>query len=207
LPFSPLKKLSKKGNVVVELSHILPEPASLAAHRSKHPNGPWNTLPDSPEKAELRQQLNTEQDGLCIYCESALDPNDGHVEHIIARAANASLTFDYKNLAHCCSSRTHCGHAKDSLALPIEPRPGCSDFFQLSFLTGYLFADRQLGPTDNQRAQVSLDVLGLNREPGLVRRRQQEAETVCALARNSHNDVDDYLRTAPFRWSLRRLIA
>ena len=192
---------------MVELAHILAEPASLATHRAKHPAGPWATLPDSPEKADLRHQLNTEQDGLCIYCESPLPEDDGHVEHIVARSADPALTFVYTNLAHSCSSGTHCGHFKGNSALPIEPRPGCSGYFQLSFLTGHLLADRQLGTADQQRATTSLDVLGLNLDTGLVRQRQQQAATVCALARASLNDVDDYLRTAPFRWSLRRLVA
>lgn len=192
---------------MVELAHILAEPASLATHRAKHPAGPWTTLPDVPEKADLRHQLNTEQDGLCIYCESPLPEDDGHVEHIVARSTDPALTFVYTNLAHSCPSGTHCGHFKGDSALPIEPRPGCSGYFQLSFLTGHLLADRQLGTADQQRATTSLDVLGLNLDTGLVRQRQQQAATVCALARASLNDVDDYLRTAPFRWSLRRLVA
>jgi uncharacterized protein (TIGR02646 family) len=192
---------------VVELAHILPEPPSLTAHRNTFPTGPWETLPTAPEKSDLRHQLNTEQDGLCIYCESHLDQDDGHVEHIVARSAQSALIFVYTNLVHSCSSGAHCGHAKGSLALPIEPRVGCSDSFQLSFVTGQLLADRQLSPTNKLRAIRSIEVLGLNRDTGLVRQRQQQAQTVCALARASLNDVDDYLRTAPFRWSLRRLVA
>ena len=192
---------------MVELAHILPEPASLTAHRAQHPTGPWTTLPDTPEKADLRHQLNTEQNSLCIYCESPLAEDDGHVEHLVARSANAALTFVYTNLAHSCSSGAHCGHFKASSALPIEPRPACSGYFQLSFLTGQLLADRQLNAADKQRATTSLDVLGLNLDTGLVRQRQQQAQTVCALAQASLSDVDDYLRTAPFRWSLRRLVA
>lgn len=189
---------------MVELAHILAEPPSLAAHRAKHPTGPWIALSDMSEKDELRHQLNVEQDGPCIYCESPLGKDGGHVEHIVARSTNSCLTFVYTNLAHSCSSGAHCGHFKGNSALPIKPRPGCSGYFQLSYLTGHLLADRQLGIADQQRATTSLDVLGLNLDTGLVRQRQQQAVTVCALAQTSLNDVDDYLVTAPFRFTLRR---
>jgi len=192
---------------MVELSHLLAEPASLAAHRGRHPTGPWETLSNTPDKDELRHQLNLEQDGLCIYCEMPIGEDDGHVEHIKSRTAYPPLTFVYNNLAHSCSSGVHCGHRKGSQTLPIEPRPGCSDYFELSVTTGRLAPNRRELAADQTRANTTLLALGLNDDPGLVRQREQHARTVVALEQQSPSDVVTFLATSPFRWSLRRIVA
>jgi uncharacterized protein (TIGR02646 family) len=192
---------------VVELEHKLPEPTALAAHRSRSPDGPWDSISNRLEKIELRHQLHAEQDSLCIYCESSLGQDEGHVEHIVSRHADPSLTFVYANLAHSCDAHAHCGHHKDKRVIPIEPRRGCSAYFELSVTTGRLAPNRRQNTTDQTRAETTLDVLGLNRDPGLVRRRQKQAKTAIALELQSPTDALEYLATAPFRWSLRRIVA
>lgn len=187
---------------MVELAHAAPEPASLTAHRSTAPHGPWDTLLAAP-KAEVRRQLNVEQDGLCIYCEASLDPDVGHVEHIKSRQLNPHLMFVYDNLAHCCDENSHCGHFKNSNVIPLEPRPGVNRHFVLSEITGQLTPDLTLSPTAQRNASTTLRVLGLNNHPGRNRQRQQYALTVRALSDPA--DIRDFLTTAPFRWSLRRI--
>jgi uncharacterized protein (TIGR02646 family) len=186
---------------MVELDHSTPEPASLAAHRSAFPHGPWSTLPQAI-KAEVRHQLNVEQDGLCVYCETSLDPESGHVEHIKSRDGNQDLIFVYDNLAHSCAETSHCGHFKGHNVIPLEPRPGVNHHFVLSEITGQLNPDFSLAETRD--AATTLNVLGLNTDPGLNRQRQQYAVTVRALS-DQEADVADFLTTAPFRWSLRRI--
>ena len=187
---------------MVELAHAAPEPASLAAHRSTAPHGPWFTLPPAT-RAEVRQQLNAEQDGLCIYCEASLDPGAGHLEHIKCRDENEHLMFVYDNLAHCCNETSHCGHFKDNNVIPLGPRPGVNRHFVLSEITGQLSPDLLLSLAEQQDATTTLNVLGLNNHPGLTRQRQQYAFTVRALSDPA--DIADFLTTAPFRWSLRRI--
>jgi uncharacterized protein (TIGR02646 family) len=187
---------------MVELTHILPAPASLIAHRASHPVGPWSTLPPVPEKREVRHQLNLEQDGLCIYCENSLAPDEGHVEHIKSKTLNPPLTFAYDNLAHACGETVRCGHFKKRNALPIEPRAGNSRFFALSAITGILSPDIKLQPHEQKDADETLRILGLNNEPGLNRQRQQFAFTVRSL---DPSDVPGFLAMSPFRWSLRKI--
>ena len=188
---------------MVEVSHILPEPASLAAHRGAYPNGPWDTFPTDPQKRELRHQLNLEQDGLCIYCESNLPHDDGHVEHIKSKTLNPPLTFVYDNLAHSCDSPGHCGHRKRSQVLPIEPRPGANRHFALSEITGRLSPAIGLAAPDTRNASDTLTILGLNDHPGLNRRRQQFAVTLRSLT--TAEDITSFLGSSPFRWALKCL--
>jgi uncharacterized protein (TIGR02646 family) len=188
---------------MVEIDHILPEPASLAAHRHVNPNGPWDTLPPDPQKRELRHQLHVEQDGLCVYCESPLSQDDGHVEHIKSKTLNPSLTFVYDNLGHSCDGPTHCGHRKRRQILPIEPRPGANRHFSLSEITGKLSPVIGLPTADAKRATSTLTILGLNDHPGLNRRRQQFAVTVRSLTTAA--DVNSFLGSSPYRWVLRCL--
>lgn len=191
---------------MVELAHHLTEPASLLAHRARDPQAPWDSLPHVPVKRDLRRQLNTEQDGLCIYCEDQLSPDAGHIEHIVPRSHDRTLTFVYSNLAHSCGNRSRCGDGKDNELLPIEPRPGCSVYFELSVTTGRLAPNRRKTNPDQIRAKTTLELLGLNRDPGLVRQRQQHALTAVELARQSLDDAQAYIANVPFRWSLRRLV-
>ena len=93
---------------MVEIGHIVAEPPSLAAHRENNPGGSWDQFPAIPEKQILRYQLNLEQDGLCIYCESELSADNGHVEHIKSKTLNSHLTFIYDNVAHSCDGSGRC---------------------------------------------------------------------------------------------------
>ena len=188
---------------MVEIGHILAEPPSLAAHRASNPGGLWDQFPAIPEKQILRHQLNLEQEGLCIFCESELSANDGHVEHIKSKTLNSHLTFIYDNVAHSCDGPGRCGHHKRREVLPIEPRPGANNFFALSALTGELSPVVGLSELNNQRSKDTLRILGLNHDPGLNRRRQQYAVTLCGLITAA--DIAAFLSSVPFRWSLKCL--
>ena len=188
---------------MVEIGHILVEPPSLALHRASNPAGLWDHFPGTPEKQELRRQLNLEQAGLCIYCESELGLDDGHVEHIKSKTLNPPLTFIYDNLAHSCDGPGRCGHHKRRKVLPIEPRPNANNFFALSELTGDLSPVVGLSALNHQRAKDTLRILGLNNDPGLNRRRQQYAFTLHALSTAA--DIAAFLSFVPFRWSLKCL--
>lgn len=181
---------------MVELKRHRSEPASLAARRATHPNEPWDALSGN-DKAELRHQLNLEQEGLCIYCESPLGRDDGHVEHIRSKTLNPPLTFIYDNLAHSCNGPSHCGHYKKRQVLPIEPRAGANRHFALSEITGELSPAIGLSTHDTQRAKDTLRILGLNNSPGLNRQRQQYAAVVRALSTAA--EIGEFLKTSPFR--------
>lgn len=185
---------------MVEIDHVLQEPPSLATHRLGNPGGVWEDFPSKPNKQELRHQLNLEQEGLCIYCESELDLEEGHVEHIRSKTLNPPLTFVYQNLAHSCDGPGHCGHKKRRGVLPIEPRPSANDFFALSELTGVISPAIGLSTAEHAKANDTLLMLGLNSNTGLKRRRQQFAFALRSLS--SATDIAAFLCNVPFRWSL-----
>ena len=125
---------------MIELAHRLAEPAELRQHRTANPGGTWNDAEFGAVKPIVRHQLNREQEGLCVYCETELGEDEGHVEHIKSKGLNPPLTFVYDNLAHSCNGPTigpgHCGHRKKRQVLTIEPRPGCNRFFSVMILDG-----------------------------------------------------------------------
>lgn len=188
---------------MIELQHALPEPTELRAYRGRHPGGPWETATFDAVRPMLRRQLNLEQQGLCVYCESRLEEEDGHIEHIKSRGQHPQLTFAYANLAHSCSQPDHCGHQKQDQVLPVEPRPGCNRYFALSALDGRLAPALRLTEAEAQQADDTVCILGLN-VPALAWQRKGYAVTIRALADPA--DVTAFMATIPFRWSLRGLI-
>ncbi len=178
------------------------EPVELRNYRGQHQSGSWDDPAFKPVRPIVRQQLNHEQEGLCIYCEGSLQEDIGHVEHIKSKGLNSALTFAYDNLAHSCDGPGHCGHHKKRQALPVEPRPGCNRFFVLMAQDGKLIPTPGLPRDERQQATDTLRILGLN-APSLARQRKGFACSVRCLS--SKIEVNEFLATAPFRWSLRGL--
>jgi len=186
---------------MIELEHG-PEPAELKKYRARHKGGAWNDPAFESVRHIVRRRLNSEQEGLCIYCENVLDKNDGHVEHIKPKRPNPGLTFVYDNLAHSCDGPGYCGHHKKEQTLPIEPRPGCNRFFVLMTLDGTLEPSPDLLPEETRQAKATRRILGLN-TPALARQRKSFVDVIRSLS--SKTEVAEFLSSAPFRWSLRGL--
>ena len=184
---------------MIELHHGN-EPESLARYRRDHSGSPWDSPEFHPVREEIRHALHTEQEGLCVYCEQKVDRDGGHLEHIKPRSSHPRLTYDYGNMAHSCNGRNHCGHYKKNLEIPIEPRPGCNDFFEVMFSDGKLVPAENLADHRQRQAETTLSVLGLN-SPALARQRQQYAASLRFLA--NEQEQHDFLRTAPFRHCLK----
>lgn len=187
---------------MIELQHLLSEPNKLTTCRRRNPGGSWDDPAFQTVRSTVRRQLNLEQEGLCVYCETRLNEDEGHVEHIKSKGLNPSLTFVYDNLAHSCNGPGHCGHQKKHQALPVEPRPGCNRFFALMALDGRLAPASGLDDVEKQQAIDTLRILGLN-VPALAWQRKSYANTIRALSDPA--DVAAFIASAPFRWSLRGL--
>jgi uncharacterized protein (TIGR02646 family) len=186
---------------MIELQHLSSEPKELRDHRSLNLSGSWDDPAFQIVRPKVRRQLNLEQEGLCVYCESLLDKDEGHVEHIKSKGLNPSLTFVYDNLAHSCDGPGHCGHHKGRQALPVEPRLGCNRFFVLMALDGRIISASGLTSGEAQHAADTLRFLGLN-VAALAWQRKGFADTIRYL---SPADKAAFLATAPFRWALRGL--
>jgi uncharacterized protein (TIGR02646 family) len=83
----------------------------------------WEEYPTS--KKPLKEYiLKNEQNYLCIYCESRINLNNSHIEHIKPKAQNMypDLVFNYNNIVVSCNGNCHtennthytCGHIKDN---------------------------------------------------------------------------------------------
>jgi uncharacterized protein (TIGR02646 family) len=157
---------------MVEIEHHLQPHQRLTELASLSPVPPWNAL-TNPAKAEVRQQLNNEQHGLCIYCERHLKPDHGRIDHIACQKDNANLRFEYSNLCHSCSGYYQtdqgqsrvltCDQVKGHASLgSVEPRPGVNRKISLNPATGELRANESLSLSEKEEVDSVLSTLGLN---------------------------------------------
>ncbi|HNV71221.1 MAG TPA: TIGR02646 family protein [Candidatus Ozemobacteraceae bacterium] len=188
---------------MVELEHTH-EPAELKRFRNGNPSATWNSEDFNQVRTIIREQLHHEQDGLCVYCECKIDSNVGHIDHIKPRASHPQLAFIFENMAVSCSARDHCGHIKADKTLPIEPTVGCNQFFSLAASTGLLFPAPEQPAGDQEAARQTINILGLNHSPALVRYRLQFLNTLRGLP--NPEDRQEFLSTSPFRWSLKGVL-
>lgn len=148
------------------------------------------------EKEAIRRPLNvmSTRGGkvFCNYCESAIQPPKGHIEHLAARTSYPTLEFEWSNLFLSCDSNAHCGHFKDSPrgvayspSQVIHPDIDRPDDFLQYFSSGEVQPRQGVDPDSEARALITIQALNLN-EPDLVQAR-------AGLARQAEAMVFSYL--------------
>jgi uncharacterized protein (TIGR02646 family) len=193
---------------MVELQHG-PVPAELLAFLEAHPGAPVDLFNDGvfqDAKRAIKAVLNGLQGGLCVYCEQKLTPTGGQLEHIKPKrgpCARADLCFAFENLAQSCNKlgSPTCGPKKADLELPIEPGPGCNEIWRLS-TGGRLEPIPGLTPKRLLAANVTLEVLGLNADSGLVFDRDLVLSNVLEVLKEVPDGIDAFLRSQPYRYIL-----
>jgi uncharacterized protein (TIGR02646 family) len=166
---------------MLHVKHNLSEPNKLRIRKSQldggvasNPMEAWNKFSG---KDELRQDLLLIQKGLCAYCENKLNTDLGyHIEHIVPKAGNPHLTFEYTNLILSCiaseqlknntaTSGISCGHAKKSMYdkdLFVSPAStGCERYFRYE-LNGEIVPNPHLDSNNRDKATYTIDLLKLN---------------------------------------------
>ena len=146
----------------------------------KQANANWQpTYADlqNPEKIHVKTALLTEQGFLCGYCESTLQPDDSHIEHIQPQTNHNGDELSFKNMVCSCQSKLkkgevrHCGSLKgdwyDSQLFVSPFDPACETRFSYTGL-GEM---RPTSPTDTA-ARTTIEKLGLNL-PKLIANRKQ----------------------------------
>jgi uncharacterized protein (TIGR02646 family) len=196
---------------MVELQHrVTPTPA-LTQFLAANPTAKaidFDSLAFRPAKDEVKADLNADQGGLCVYCESKLAPTDGQVEHIKPKGgpkAHAHLCFSYTNYAHSCINPKTCGQKKGNGLLPIEPGPGCNSQWTLS-TDGTIEPISGLTRAQQHPVRKTRDMLGLNRDPNLVDERQRWLKSALAVLKQTPNDLPLFLQQAPYRHILATLL-
>jgi uncharacterized protein (TIGR02646 family) len=210
---------------MVELQHRLSPPAELAVFLDTHntafledPAGLFDCWVSVEIKRILKSQLNEEEGGLCVYCESKLSAQQGHVEHILPKGkptndnpSYAHLTFSYTNLAHSCSALNarHCGHAKNNKLLPINPETDCNKWFSLTSDGEITCSDSCVTKAHKQNAKQTLEILRLTsrQSPALASLRKSRINAIEELRHEaiSNDDLQEFINTGPFKYILKTL--
>lgn len=189
---------------MIELVHGA-EPLELASFRQQYPyvtSEDFSSQIFHPIKQLVKIQLNQEQGQLCVYCERALNSNDGQVEHIKPKKKYPHLAFAYTNYAHCCINSVTCGQKKKDGVLPIEPAPDCNDKFILN-TDGSIEPLPQLTRQEKHFVKQTRDMLGLQ-EPNLMREREEWIKAIIKLMQQNPSWVSVFLADKPFRYILQR---
>jgi len=132
----------------------------------------WEDYPVS--KKPLKEYiLKNEQNYLCIYCESKVELDNSHLEHIKPKAQNQfpHLVFDYTNIVVSCNGNCHtedeeyhtCGHIKENeyndrkFLNPIT-LIDIREYFEYDIDEGKILTSSK----DNEKSQYMINTLHLN---------------------------------------------
>jgi uncharacterized protein (TIGR02646 family) len=165
-------------------------------------------------RKQLKTALHERQNGLCVYCEIALENSDNqnigsHVDHILPKEKHPALTFDYGNLVLSCFATggeikadekdpapVSCGHAELKRSnsfdesLFIKPTDSdCEHYFSFE-LDGGVIPHPSLSFSGVDKARHTLEVLNLN----CLRLKRLREDTIAQLYQivselQSDNDV------------------
>jgi|GEM_PF-840082 uncharacterized protein (TIGR02646 family) len=182
-------------------------PSRLQSCKTKQP------IPENPTQAwqqftkrtvsrkQLKAALHARQNGLCVYCEIALEntdkPNIGsHVDHVLPKEKHPTLTFDYNNLVLSCFATggeikadekdpvpVSCGHAElkktnnfDETRFIKPTDSNCERYFSFE-LDGGVMPHPSLSSPDIDKAKHTLNVLNLD----CLRLRRLREDTITQL--------------------------
>ncbi|WP_199456503.1 MULTISPECIES: retron system putative HNH endonuclease [unclassified Marinobacter] len=196
---------------MVELQHRAGGIPALQDFLTNNPNpgvADWGSQTFQPVKQLVKQALNQDQQGLCAYCERRLAETDGQIDHIKPKGGangHPQLCFSYSNYAHSCINPKTCGQKKKEGLLPIEPGPGCNSQWTLS-TDGTIEPIADLNRAEKHTVNQTRDMLGLNKDSALVDDRQKWLNSALAVLRESPNDINAFLQSAPFRHILATVI-
>lgn len=193
--------------MMVELRHRAIHTPALTKFVAAHLDitvDDFKSLAFGPVKLAVKADLNADQGGLCVYCESFLLANKGQIEHIKPKGgadAHPALCFTYTNYAHSCINPKTCGQKKQDGLLPIEPGPGCNAGWNLS-TDGTIETIVGLTRAQQHEVRKTRDMLGLNNDLALVDERRLWLKNALAVLQQAPNDIQQFLGSAPYRYIL-----
>jgi uncharacterized protein (TIGR02646 family) len=150
---------------------------------------------------EARTTLFTMSADHCAFCDGL--PGGVSlktVEHFRPKSAFPEQAYDWHNLFPCC---TCCQSAKgekfdDALLCPDGPGYRFEDFFLFRYETGALEARPDASEADRRRANVTIELYGLN----TAERRKVRLREIRKFSPDSDPVLDDY----PYRFALRDVL-
>lgn len=153
-------------------------------------------IPDSVKyrykNEEIKRQLLKETYGKCAYCESKLNHiTSGDIEHILPKNPNArpELYVEWENLTLACEKCNRSG--KKDYYNEAEPllNPYKDDINNELVSVGAFIFPRH----GSRRANISIDVLKLNR-PELLERRGEAVKRIEELIDRYYNEKNTYYK-------------
>ena len=130
--------------------------------KRRNPSANWSNFSETNEHHQLRDDLISEQNQMCCYCEIKVEYNgqSSHIEHLKDRNNFPQETFNYNNLLASCQFTDSCGHKKgtgyfNGFVSPLDPN--CQNRFTYA-------RDGRILPSDENDtdAQRTIEILGLN---------------------------------------------
>lgn len=174
------------------------EPEAFREWKKANPDASYGDMPGDVVLA-LRNALLDEQGFVCCFCGCGLGPvspgsklasqrplkkGDGHNirnAHIIPQSVEPGRALDYANICASCNTdkhkdQEHCDARQANNRLPISPlQQDCLSFFSFD-ADGKIYPNSQKSPEDQQRAQQTIDILGLD-DPALCHDRKESLKT------------------------------
>ena len=142
------------------------EPEEFTKYKKKNKVINWKDFTSESEiKKLLKEALLEEQENSCCpYCETEINLDKSHIEHIKPKNTFPKLLSDYNNLIACCLEKKRCGNSKankwDELFInPVIENP--EDYFKYDIKTGKIIPIFKDGEK-NKKASYTIDLLNLN---------------------------------------------
>ncbi len=143
----------------------------------------WKKFRDGKRKLK-KYMMEREQKYICAYCETRIDLDNSHIEHIKPQSLNKyqKEVFNYYNLVVSCNGREYCnlffidsdykefiscGHKKadnfdENLFISPIKEKNCSKFFVFDKEKGTILPNKNLDAQSIKRAEYTISILSLD---------------------------------------------
>ena len=139
--------------------------------------------------------LHRAYDGICAYlCEYfERGIGAGTVDHFVAKSTDrAELAYEWNNYRLACAAMNSRKHRYDDVLDPFDVRDG---MFRIELVSGAIYPDRELSPSEHGQVQKTIDRLGLD-DPLYREMRARHFQGYC-----QKEYTEAFLkRSSPFVW-------
>lgn len=137
----------------------------------------WPNIDGEALNRKLLPALKAQTQDHCSFCDffPVSPPGIDTIEHFKPKGMFPECAFAWDNLFFCCSCcQQSKGPKYDKLAIkPDEPDYSFDRFFRWDWTTGKLLPNERSSPPDQERAQVTIELFGLNRRHPTLRKRER----------------------------------
>ncbi len=150
----------------------------------------------------VRTEIETDQDGACVYCErlfGAQHDRQSSIEHVRPQHPFQALQTSWPNLTGSCRAKAHCGNAKGSqwssdFLDPVSDYPPA--FIAMRPTTGQVEPQAGLCSHCRDRAMYTITILKLN-HASLTEARRNSSKAASAALERGGLTIDEYLSGSP----------